>query len=234
VVVLVPCLVTLRDEFTLVAPKRDKSSDGWIGNQIHAVSISDHNDDEQGHTPYVDADKIHEVHAIDVDKDLREPGISMADAVSIIIKNHYLGRDNRLQNVIFNRRIWSRSWGWTEQSYTGSSAHTEHAHFSARYTTAQERDTRQWGLMKAMVQQAYFPMHDLPAGARVPLLEFGMDDRDYNGYNVIDRVQKLLNVTDDGIYGPETRDAVKRRYGGNGMRISANQYADLMGISGVS
>jgi hypothetical protein len=31
--------------------------------------------------------------------------------------------------------------------YTGTSAHTEHAHFSARYTTAQESDTSPWGLL---------------------------------------------------------------------------------------
>ncbi|GAA3348435.1 hypothetical protein GCM10020358_66940 [Amorphoplanes nipponensis] len=146
---LVPCLVTLRSEFNQVAPGRDKSSDGSIGDTAHAQSSSDHNPDETGSTPYEDADSINEVHAIDVDRDLRTPGWTMPKAVEIIVVRHRQGRDDRLQNVIYNRRIWSRSWGWTARAYTGSNAHTQHAHFSARYTTAQERDTRPWGLLEA-------------------------------------------------------------------------------------
>jgi hypothetical protein len=146
---LVPCLVTLRTEFNALSPGRDKSSDGSIGDTAHSQSSSDHNPDETGSTPYEDADSINEVHAIDVDKDLRRAGWSMQKAVEIIVMRHREGRDNRLQNVIYNRRIWSRSWGWTTRTYTGANAHTQHAHFSARYTTAQERDTRPWGLLEA-------------------------------------------------------------------------------------
>ncbi len=57
--------------------------------------------------------------------------------------------DDRLQNVIYNRRIWSRSWGWTAREYTGSNPHDKHAHFSSRYTTAAESNTRPWGLLAA-------------------------------------------------------------------------------------
>ena len=147
--ILVPCLVTLRSEFNALAPGRDKASDGSIGDTAHSQSSSDHNPDETGSTPYEDADSINEVHAIDVDKDLRRSGWTMLKAVEVIVVRHRQGRDNRLQNVIYNRRIWSRSWGWTARAYTGANAHTQHAHFSARYTTAQERDTRPWGLLEA-------------------------------------------------------------------------------------
>ncbi|GAA3943497.1 hypothetical protein [Actinoplanes auranticolor] len=147
--ILVPCLVTLRSEFNALAPGRDKASDGSIGDTAHSQSSSDHNPDETGSTPYEDADSINEVHAIDVDKDLRRSGWTMLKAVEIIVVRHRQGRDNRLQNVIYNRRIWSRAWGWTARAYTGANAHTQHAHFSARYTTAQERDTRPWGLLEA-------------------------------------------------------------------------------------
>lgn len=146
---LVPCLVTLRGEFNALAPGRDRASDGSIGDQAHAQSSSDHNPDETGATPYEDADSTNEVHAIDVDKDLRKTGWTMARAVGIIVLRHRNGQDDRLQNVIYNRVIYSRSWGWTARTYTGSNAHTEHAHFSARYTTAEERDTRPWGLLAA-------------------------------------------------------------------------------------
>jgi hypothetical protein len=147
--ILVPCLVTLRSEFNALAPYRDKASDGSIGDTAHSQSSSDHNPDETGNTPTEDADSINEVHAIDVDKDLRRAGWTMQKAVEIIVVRHRQGRDDRLQNVIYNRVIWSRSWGWTARRYTGANAHTQHAHFSARYTTAQERDTRPWGLLEA-------------------------------------------------------------------------------------
>jgi hypothetical protein len=144
--ILVPCLVSLRNEFNLLAPSRDKASDGSIGDTRHGASSSDHNPDETGNTPSEDADSRNEVHAIDVDDDLRLAGWDMARAVQTIVTRHRTGADDRLQNVIYNRRIYSRSWGWTARAYTGSNAHTQHAHFSARYTTAQENDTRPWGL----------------------------------------------------------------------------------------
>ena len=147
--VLVPCLVSLRTEFNTLAPSRDRNSDGSIGDSAHASSSSDHNPDETGATPYEDADSTNEVHAIDVDADLRKAGWTMAKAVEVIVTRHRSGADNRLQNVIFNRRIWSQSWGWTARTYTGSNPHDKHAHFSSRYTTTQERDTRRWGLLEA-------------------------------------------------------------------------------------
>ncbi len=147
--ILVPSLVSLRNEFNQLAPARDKASDGSIGDQAHADRSSDHNPDETGATPYEDADSTNAVHAIDVDIDLRKAGWSMARAVGIIVTRHRTGEDDRLQNVIYNRRIWSRSWGWTAREYTGSNPHDKHAHFSSRYTTAAESNTRSWGLLAA-------------------------------------------------------------------------------------
>jgi hypothetical protein len=144
---LVPCLVTLRNEFNRLAPNRDKASDGSVGDTSHAAASSDHNPDETGRTPYEDSDRKNEVHAIDTDHNLRRSGWDMDRCVEIIVGRHRRGEDDRLQNVIYNRRIWSRSWGWTARPYTGSNAHTEHAHFSARYTSVQEADTSPWGLL---------------------------------------------------------------------------------------
>lgn len=152
--VLVADLTSLRNEFNALAPNRDKASDGSIGDAAHQKESSDHNPDETGATPYEDADNINEVHAIDVDNNLNKPGWDMQRAVDIIVGRHKNGTDNRLQNVIYNRKIWSRSWGWTEHPYTGLSAHTEHAHFSSRYgsgtTGNPEADTRPWGLLAAL------------------------------------------------------------------------------------
>lgn len=153
--ILVPSLVSLRSEFNALAPDRDKTSDGSVGDLLHQQEMSDHNPDETGSTPYKDADFTDEVHAIDVDKDLNKPGWDMEKAVQIIVQRHRDLRDIRLQNVIFNRRIWSRSWGWVEREYTGSNPHDKHAHFSARYTTEQENDTRPWGLLEAEDEMAF-------------------------------------------------------------------------------
>lgn len=144
---LVRSLVSLRDEFNEVAPGRDKSTDGAVGNEEHAASVSDHNPDETGNTATEDADSVNEVHAIDVDQSGPWPdGFDMERAVQTIVARHKAGKDDRLQNVIYRRRIWSKSWGWAQRPYAGANAHDEHAHFSARYTTAQEDDVRPWGL----------------------------------------------------------------------------------------
>lgn len=147
--VLVPCLVTLRAEFNAVAPHRDTGSDGWLGDRAHALRSSDHNPDETGATPYEDADHVDEVHGLDVDDTGPWPVPGWFDAqVEHIRAEHQAGRDTRLQNIIRNGRIASRSWGWTWRPYGGSNGHYEHAHFSARYTSAQEADTSPWGVQE--------------------------------------------------------------------------------------
>jgi hypothetical protein len=145
--VLVPCLVALRSEFNLVAAGRDKRSDGWLGDRAHALTPSDHNPDESGRTPYSDADNVDEVHGLDVDDTGPwPPGFDFDSSVERIRLRHALGVDARLQNIIRNGRIASRSWGWSWRTFTGSNGHYEHAHFSARYLTKHENDTSPWGV----------------------------------------------------------------------------------------
>jgi hypothetical protein len=133
---LVPCLVRLRSEFNAVASGRDKSSDGWIGDPAHQANpTSDHNPDGRGL-----------VHAIDVDVDLREPGLSMEKAVQFLLGRCRSGAEKRLRYIIFNRRIWSASNGWRQEAYTGANAHDKHAHFSASYSTSLEASTASWHL----------------------------------------------------------------------------------------
>lgn len=146
--ILVPCLVSLRAEFNTLSPARDKASDGSVGDTAHAASSSDHNPDESGVTPYEDSDNINEVHAIDVDASGPWPaGLSMRVIVEHVAAEHRAGRDDRLQYIIYQGQIISRSWGWREwRPYTGVNPHDKHAHFSSRYTTAQESDTSTWGV----------------------------------------------------------------------------------------
>lgn len=138
---LVPCLKTLFAEFDRIAPGRSKASDGWIGDAAHQAEKSDHNPDSKG-----------AVHAIDVTSTLNAP-FTMEDVIQFLVtevrKNNPNGTDRgRLKYFIYYRRIWSASTGWKEEPYTGSSAHTEHAHFSCEYASNYENDTNPWGLVE--------------------------------------------------------------------------------------
>ncbi|MEU4694864.1 hypothetical protein [Actinoplanes sp. NPDC023714] len=144
--VLVPCLVRLRTELNEIAPGRDKTSDGTIGDRAHQASVSDHNDDEVGRVPIRDADAKHEVHAFDADDDLRTPNLTMEMVVQHILRRCRSGAEKRLRYIIYNRRIWEASNGWRQRSYSGASPHTEHAHFSASYETKHEASTASWHL----------------------------------------------------------------------------------------
>lgn len=165
VITSLPASTSLLGEIDWLAPRRDRSSDGTIGDTAHASESSDHNpDDTSGvSTPYSDPDRIPEVHARDVDSSGPwPPGWSIERIVQIIVGRHRKGQDHRLQNVIYNRRIWSRSWGWTQRAYTGADPHINHAHFSFRYGSGSgmsnpENITSPWGIREAREEEIVTP-----------------------------------------------------------------------------
>lgn len=144
--VLIACLKQLFAEFDRIAPNRDHASDGSIGDTAHQEEVSDHNADEVGSVPLHDADNTNEVHAIDVDIDLKESNLAMEKVVQFLLGRVRSGKETRLRYIIYNRRIWEASNGWKQRTYTGASAHTEHAHFSASYDSAKEASTASWHL----------------------------------------------------------------------------------------
>lgn len=184
---LAPSLVELRGEINARWPNRDKASDGWIGDADHSSRISDHNPDEKGC-----------VHALDVDVD----GIGVQQLLRATIG------DNRVWYVIFNHRIYSRTYGWTPRVYTGSNPHTMHVHISIRYNHAAENATRTWlGDRKPKPTK----------GGRLPLVDLSnvlrqieRAERENAG---IKRIQRQLNskydlqLAVDGWWGPRTRAA---------------------------
>jgi len=154
---LVPCLVTLREEFNTLNPNRDKGSDGWIGDTSHSSGSSDHNPDESGNTPDEDSDSKDEVHAIDVDKDLKLDSITMETCVQRILQrcrknNSDPDNEPRLKYIIFNKRIWEAP-NWSQHNYTGSNPHDKHAHFSCEYDSEYESDTSPWGLLNLLEEE---------------------------------------------------------------------------------
>lgn len=147
----VPSLESLRNEFNTIAPNRDKSSDGTVGDSAHASNSSDHNPDETGNTPDEDSDSKNEVHAFDCDKDLNAD-FTMEDCVQFLLsecrKSNDVGKDKgRLKYIIYNKRIWEASNGWAQRTYTGSNPHDHHAHFSFEYDSQYSEDSSPWGLI---------------------------------------------------------------------------------------
>jgi hypothetical protein len=144
--VLIPSLKALFAEFNRIAPARDHASDGSIGDTAHQHEVSDHNPDETGSVPIHDADHVNEVHAIDVDSNLNQSDLTMEKVVQFLLGRCRSGAEKRLRYIIWNRRIWEASNGWKQRAYTGASPHTEHAHFSASYTSKLEASTASWHL----------------------------------------------------------------------------------------
>lgn len=149
--ILVPCLVALRDEFNRLSPNRDKGADGSIGDSSH-TSSSDHTPDEDSDVLRDhDADTKNEVHALDIDSTGPWPGATFDAIVKGVIareRKRWLDPNDkcRLHYVIWNRRIYSQSNDFNGEPYTLSDPHTNHAHFSSRYETSCESDTRPWGV----------------------------------------------------------------------------------------
>lgn len=115
----VPAGEQLFAEFNRIAPARDTDSDGTIGDAAHQKEHSDHNPDSEG-----------AVRADDVDNDLYESDLTMEKVVQFLLGRCRSGAEKRITYIIYYRRIWAADTGWVQKTYTGSSQHTEHAHFS--------------------------------------------------------------------------------------------------------
>ena len=127
---------TLREQIDARFPKRDHTSDGWIGDTAHAGRDSDHNPDRNGI-----------VHAIDLDEDFGVPGDPETFCTQLLAYAR-AGKDGRrLAYVIYEGRIASGTYAdkfWKWRPYTGANAHTKHIHIS--FTNRADRDDSPWRL----------------------------------------------------------------------------------------
>ncbi len=191
-----PSLKKLRDELNCKYPKRDKTSDGSIGDARHSASVSDHNPNSR-----------RSVNALDIDKD----GINTSWLIALLIK------DPRVNYVIFNRVIWSRVRGFKARRYTGANPHDKHIHVSILQTKAAESNTRQWfpaSTSPVVVKPISAPKPStLLAAYPGYILKAGMTNR-----AAVKTLQTRLNALKigggvgkvDGDFGKKTLAAVRR------------------------
>ncbi len=117
---LAPALIAMEAEADRIAPRRDKASDGSIGDTSHQARKSDHNPSggvvdalDLTHSP----DRGFDAHA-------------RARQVALNVRN---GIEPRIDYIISNRQIFSKKAdGWKWRPYSGINGHTHHAHFSIK------------------------------------------------------------------------------------------------------
>jgi len=108
---------TLRKQVDTRFPKRDRSSDGTIGDQAHKRRISDHNPDKTGF-----------VMALDLDED-GWPAHTFADQLLEYMRT---SGDKRIKNIVYEGRVASgtysnQMWVWRSAPSLG---HAHHIHIS--------------------------------------------------------------------------------------------------------
>jgi hypothetical protein len=191
-------LVALRDGVNSRWPRRDKASDGTIGDAAHMSksSASDHN-------PWLAVGGVGVVRALDIDVDGIDAGW-YAEQLRLLGK----AGDSRLAGggyVIYNRRITRPDWnGWA--TYTGTNPHTAHVHTSLSRNSAGFDDPRPW----AFLTPGSTPPSSTPPTTGRPTLQQGSTG------DAVKTLQTALNrwyprlpaLAQDGVFGPATKARV--------------------------
>lgn len=192
-------LLTLRGQINAIAPNRDDSGDGTIGDEAHASRSSDHN-------PWVKDGKTGVVTGMDITHDPAHGVNSQRFAEALLAS-----RDSRLKYVISNRKIASGSDGpspWTWRPYNGKNAHNHHFHISVKSDKAHYDSVAPWALdLDAHPEQTEKPA--TPVLPKKPVLKIGESG------DAVGLLQTLLNkygatLKADGKFGASTKAAVAK------------------------
>jgi peptidoglycan hydrolase-like protein with peptidoglycan-binding domain len=182
-----------------------------VGDDAHKLRTSDHNEDDTvgSKAAQTDADNVPEHRAIDV---MLGASFLKSDA-DLLVGN--LTKDPasrvRLQYVIFNGKIWSRSNSWNEDEYTGEDSHSGHVHISGH--AADDENDSPWPAVDLRAPSATpAPVPQIvkkgDSGDTVRHIQMFLRNnfpvyRDYVSYNR----GRLLEV--DGNFGGQTEAWVK-------------------------
>lgn len=175
-------------------PRRDKKSDGSVGDTSHRARKSDHNPVPR--PPAV-------VRARDFDVD----GI-LAAAFAEHIRS--LGKAGhpalRGGYVIYNRRIAGTHTGWAWKAYTGANPHTSHIHVSFGDAASAYDSTAPWNI-KAIGAAPPAPSSGVRHTHATPTLRRGMKGQAVRDLQA-DLRRRGSAVSIDGDFGPATANAV--------------------------
>lgn len=185
---LARALEKLRAQVGAKAPNRSKSADGSIGDQAHRARKSEHNPNAAG-----------VVRAIDITHDPAGGFDSYRFAEMLRVK-----ADPRIYYIISNGKIANPGQPW--RKYTGSNPHDHHVHISVAASPDLYDDARDWDIGDVH--------HVVPDPAIVttpptkPIVENPFLLKGARG-DAVARLQRLLKIEDDGVFGPKTDAAVK-------------------------
>lgn len=213
----------LRDQINAAYPGRSTESDGWIGDEAHAHTKSEHNPDASGI-----------VRALDLTNDPAH-GLSAEWLAEVLRASH----DPRILYIISNRRIASSypahgkpAWSW--RPYDGLNAHKSHVHVSvvegkaadsvkAWTITADGKAPSSSSPKPAPVKAATAPAFPLPRGwyfgpKSGPLQSVSGYFQRLGAGRIGNRYLKVWqtrmaargwNITADGLYGDQTAEVAR-------------------------
>lgn len=215
---LAPALVQLRKELDARWPKRDRTSDGSIGDTAHASRASEHN-------PEPDGRYKGRVNALDIDKD----GVD-TDALLKILKS-----DPRVWYFIFERRIYSRTYDFAARAYTGSNPHDKHIHVSVYPTQAAGESAASWGIddSRSVPKPPAPKPTPKPAPKPAPKPKYVALNKAVTPGGTHAQVAVLQQLLIDAGYGP-IRGAVTKFYGENTRAAVARFHRKNPDLSGAS
>ena len=200
-------LEQLRSQVNLIAPNRNKKSDGWVGDSVHFAqgSASDHN-------PWVRQGDLGIVTAIDITHDPANGCDVMAIANSIIAS-----RDRRMKYMIYTGGSGGRPgiisatvapWTWRVRSYDD---HSHHLHISVNSNVSDYDSPNAWALEAKAPDQPEPVVPPVRGPFPLPLGRgYTVGSRGYG----VKEIQKLLQMTAvptisvDGIFGSVTANWV--------------------------
>lgn len=187
-------LDVLLDQINQLAPRRNKVSDGSIGDAAHAARKSDHD-------PWVKDGNVGIVTARDFTHD-PSGGFDAYKFADTLKENH----DPRVKYVISNRRIWNPDISPDWRHYSGINPHDHHTHVSVKADKGHYDDTALWDLSGLEKPVAITTPRALPTK---PSLKKGAES------SSVQDLQRLLNAAGanpqlnvDGQFGQKTLNAV--------------------------
>lgn len=177
-------------------PRRDKRSDGTVGDPNHRGTGSDHNPNSAG---------VVRARDIDVDGIL---ATKLAEHIRLLGSRNF--RPLRGGYVIYNRRIAGTHTGWQWREYNGPNPHTTHIHISFADAAADYDARDGWNIRSIGAVPPPKPKHTHPT----PVLRRGdgMGARRSLQPHVknlqADLRRKGSAVSLDGMFGQATANAV--------------------------